>query len=152
MDLWRKKMGSPELESWVGIWIRNLNSELEFGIWIRNWNSELEFGIGIRNWNLNSEFEFGFTSTRGLYDDALKRQNIKEPSVFSFGPGGLCAPCIVWPLLLPTFSLFLLFLSFFFLRLLLLTHFGETPVCKIIPPPIFWHNKKLYAKKNMFFR
>ena len=41
------------------------------------------------------------------------------------GPGGLRAPCIAWPLLLPSFSL-----SFYllFLRLLLLTHFGESPV------------------------
>ena len=37
--------------------------------------------------------------------------------------------------------------SFFFLRLLLLTHFGETPVCEIIVAPIFWHNQKIYAKK-----
>ena len=49
----------------------------------------------------------------------------------------LRAPCVAWPLLLPLFSLSLLF---FFLRLLLLTHFGETPVCEIISTPIFWHN------------
>ena len=29
---------------------------------------------------------------------------------------------------------------FFSLRLLLLTHFGETPVCENLFPPIFWHN------------
>ena len=28
----------------------------------------------------------------------------------------------------------------FFLRFLLLTHFGETPMCQIIFHPIFWHN------------
>ena len=45
-----------------------------------------------------------------------------------FGPGGLRAPCVAWPLLSPTFAL----LSFFlFLRLLLLTHFGESPMCEI---------------------
>ena len=33
------------------------------------------------------------------------------------------------------------FRSFFlFLRLLLLTHFGESPMCEIIFHPIFWHN------------
>ena len=51
------------------------------------------------------------------------------------------------------FSLFLFlsfFLSFFFLRLLLLTHFGESPMCEIIFHPIFWHNQKIYAKKNIF--
>ena len=40
------------------------------------------------------------------------------------------------PLLLPTFALSL----FFSLCLLLLTHFGETPVCENLFPPIFWHN------------
>ena len=32
--------------------------------------------------------------------------------------------------------------SFFFfsLRLLLVTHFGESPVCENLFPPIFWHN------------
>ena len=42
-----------------------------------------------------------------------------------FGPGSLRAPCVAWPLLLPSFGLFP---SFFSLRLLLLNHFGETPV------------------------
>ena len=46
----------------------------------------------------------------------------------------LRAPCVAWPLLLPLFSL-----SFFFLRLLLLTHFGETPMREIIFHPIFKH-------------
>ena len=41
--------------------------------------------------------------------------------------------------------------SFFSLRLLLLTHFRETPMCEIIFHPIFWHNQKIYAKKNIFF-
>ena len=39
---------------------------------------------------------------------------------------------------------FLLFTFFFFLflflRLLLFTHFGETPVRENLFPPIFWHN------------
>ena len=42
------------------------------------------------------------------------------------------APCVAWPLLSPLLSLSLLL--FFFLRLLLLTHFGETPMCEIIGP------------------
>ena len=53
----------------------------------------------------------------------------------------LRAPCVAWPLLSPTFALSL------FLRLLLLTHFGESPMCEIIFHPIFWHNQKIYAKK-----
>ena len=45
-----------------------------------------------------------------------------------------------WPLFSPTFFFFF-FLSFFFLlRLLLFTHFGETPVRENLFPPIFWHN------------
>ena len=36
------------------------------------------------------------------------------------------APCVDWPLLSPLFSLSL----FLFLRFLLLTHFGESPMCK----------------------
>ena len=47
------------------------------------------------------------------------------------------APCIAWPLLFPSFGLFSLFFS---LRLLLLTHFRESPVCEIIVHTIFWHN------------
>ena len=77
----------------------------------------------------------------------------------------LRAPCVAWPLLLPSFSLsFFLsffwprrlacamlafFLSLFSLHLLLLTHFGESPVCEHLFPPIFWHNKKIYAKKKI---
>ena len=52
----------------------------------------------------------------------------------------LRAPCVAWPLLLPSFSPFLSPLLLLFLRLLLLTHFGETPVSEIIFAPIFWHN------------
>ena len=65
--------------------------------------------------------------------------NLKISILATIGPGGLRAPCIAWPLLLPSFSLFF---SFFFLSLLLLllTHFGESPVCENLFPPIFWHN------------
>ena len=48
----------------------------------------------------------------------------------------LRAPCVAWPLFSPTFAP----LSFSLLRLLLLTHFGESPMCEIIFHPIFWHN------------
>ena len=34
----------------------------------------------------------------------------------------------------------LFFFFFFILRLLLFTHFGESPMCEIIFHPIFWHN------------
>ena len=38
--------------------------------------------------------------------------------------------------------------SFFFsLCILLLTHFGESPVCENLFPTILWHNQKIYAKK-----
>ena len=53
----------------------------------------------------------------------------------------LCAPCVAWPLLLPMFALLL----FLFWPRRLLTHFGESPVCENLFPPIFWHNQKLYA-------
>ena len=56
-----------------------------------------------------------------------------------------------WPLLLPTFAL-LPFFSFFPLRLLLLTHFRESPVCENLFPPIFWHSQKIYAKKIYFLQ
>ena len=48
-----------------------------------------------------------------------------------------------WPLFSPTFFFFF----FLLLRLLLFTHFGETPVRENLFPPIFWHNQKIYAKK-----
>ena len=41
-----------------------------------------------------------------------------------------------WPLFSPTFFFFF----FLFLRLLLFTHFGESPVRENLLPPIFWHN------------
>ena len=59
------------------------------------------------------------------------------------GPSGLRAPCVlacamrnlaIVITIVQSFSLFL------FLRLLLLTHFGESPVCENLFPPIFWHN------------
>ena len=38
------------------------------------------------------------------------------------------------------FFLLLSFSFFFLLRLLLFTHFGESPVRENLFPPIFWHN------------
>ena len=38
------------------------------------------------------------------------------------------------------FFVFSLFFIFRFLRLLLFTHFGESPVRENLFPPIFWHN------------
>ena len=37
---------------------------------------------------------------------------------------------------------FFFFLFFFLLRLLLFTHFGETPVGEVLFPPIFWHKNR----------
>ena len=51
-------------------------------------------------------------------------------------PPGVAFAMRSWPLLLPSFSLSLLFS----LRLLLFTHFRESPVCENLFPPIFWHN------------
>ena len=45
-----------------------------------------------------------------------------------------------WPLFSPTFFFFFFFFLFLFLRLLLFTHFGESPVRENLFPPIFWHN------------
>ena len=81
-----------------------------------------------------------------------------------------------WPLLLPSFSLsfflaqtalqcvaghcychrsvslsFLFFFPFFSLRLLLLNHFEESPVCENLFPPIFWH-LFFYEKKKISAR
>jgi len=53
-------------------------------------------------------------------------------------------------LLLPSFGLSSSSSSFFFLRLLVLTHFRETSVCENFFPPLFWHNYKIYAK-NIYF-
>ena len=47
----------------------------------------------------------------------------------------LRAPCVACPLLSPSFSFF--FSLSFVLRLLLLTHFGETPEAEIFSPPYF---------------
>ena len=50
----------------------------------------------------------------------------------------LRAPCVAWPLLTPTFALFL------FLCLLLLTHIGESPVYENLFPLIFWRKNILF--------
>ena len=50
-----------------------------------------------------------------------------------FGPYGLRAPSLV----ADGHCFHILFL---FLRFLLFTHFGETPVTENLFPPIFWHN------------
>ena len=98
------------------------------------------------------------------------KQHTINSNLDLIGPGGLRVPCIAWPLLSPSFSLLFssLFLAqtacvrhaclratcvvwplflpsfsfsfFLFLRLLLLTHFGESPVCENLFPPIFCHN------------
>ena len=43
-------------------------------------------------------------------------------------------------LLFSSFSSFSFFFFLLFLRLLLFTHFGESPVRENLFPPIFWHN------------
>ena len=61
-----------------------------------------------------------------------------------FGPGGLRAPCLLacaMRSLVIVITIVQSLLSLFFsLRLLLLTHFGKSPVCENLFPPIFWHN------------
>ena len=65
----------------------------------------------------------------------------------------LRAPCVAWPLLLPSFSLSsFLFFSSFSLRLLLLTHFGESPMCENLFPPIFWHNYVISVGWKIFLK
>ena len=68
-----------------------------------------------------------------------------------FGPGGLPAPCVL-VCAMHSLAIVITFVRslFFSLRLLLLTHFEETPMCEIIFHPIFWHNKMICAKKNYF--
>ena len=39
---------------------------------------------------------------------------------------------------------------FLFLRILLLTHFGESPEDEHLFPPIFWHNEMIFATKKMY--
>ena len=71
------------------------------------------------------------------------------PGVLYFGPGGLRAPCVLACAMHSLAIVFTYFRSFFFfLRRLLLTHFGESPMCEIIFHPIFWHNY-LYYKINL---
>ena len=67
-------------------------------------------------------------------------QNCKLAQAACVRHACLRAPCVAWPLLSPLFSLSLFLSSFFSLCLLLLTHFGESPMCEIIFHPIFWHN------------
>ena len=53
-------------------------------------------------------------------------------------PPEVALQCVAGQSFLSLFSLSSFFL--FFLRFLLLTHFGETPMCEIIFHPLFWHN------------
>ena len=64
----------------------------------------------------------------------------------SFGPGGLRAPCVLacamrsLAIVITIVQSFFLSLSPLFLRFLLLTQFGESPMCEITSPKSFWHN------------
>ena len=58
------------------------------------------------------------------------------------GPGGLHVPHLVVIGSEAGHCFHLLFL----LRLMLFTHFGDTPEGEIRPPLIFWHNQKEYKK------
>ena len=78
--------------------------------------------------------------------DQMLNERIYKPCLKDFGPGGLRAPCVlacamrslaIVFTIVQSFSLSFFF--FFSLRLLLLTHFGESPVCENLFPPIFWH-------------
>ena len=63
--------------------------------------------------------------------------------ISQIGPGGMRAPCVLacdmrsLAIVITNFSSFSLS---FYLRLLLLTHFGDSPMCEIIVYQIFWHN------------
>ena len=74
-----------------------------------------------------------FLSQISIKISKLAQAALRAPHEVAFGTRS-------WPLFLSLFSLSL-FLSFsLFLRFLLLTHFGESPMCEIIFHPIFWHN------------
>merc|ERR1711892_359472 len=70
----------------------------------------------------------------------------ENEAIFGLGPGDLRAPCVLvcamrsLAIVFTIVQSFSLSLLFFPLRLLLLTHFGESPMCEIIFHPIFWHN------------
>ena len=69
----------------------------------------------------------------------------------SFWPRRLCVHHLTWCLQCAGYCYYQLSLFFLlFLRLLLLTHFGETPKAENLFPPKFWHNSQIYAK-NIFF-
>ena len=55
-------------------------------------------------------------SVSNFYHGLSSHKDCTVKAYFTFvlvGPGGLRAPCVAWPLLLPLFSLFLFFLSVF---------------------------------------
>ena len=75
----------------------------------------------------------------------LLRKLIKLAQAACVRHACLRAPCIAWPLLSPTFALS------FFLRLLLLTHFGESPMCEIIFTQYLGITRR-YMQKKYFFQ
>ena len=73
--------------------------------------------------------------------------------LMDFGPGGLRAPCVLactmrsLAIVIPNFRSH----CFFLLRFLLLTHFGESPVCEIILPQYFGITRR-YKVNFIFFK
>ena len=88
------------------------------------------FKTGIQ---LLSIFRWGFQKNANLASQLGTTVQL-DTFMKNIGPDGLRAPCVAWPLLLPSFSLSSFFL---FLRLLLLTLFrGISRVRKFVSPNI----------------
>ena len=94
-------------------------------------------------------FLFGFLHTKQIEIKKYLTQTQHGCGKFrmlsaTFGPGGLRAPCVLACAMRSLANVFTivqsLFLSLSLLHLLLLTHFGESPVTENLFPTIFWHN------------
>ena len=132
---WRLQAALSKLQSWHA---RGNSSPMALFVWISLYGScEKPAQYTAVYIHLHSPFK------QLSVNSILAQSALREPPEVSFAMRS-------WSLLLPSFSPLLSFS----LRLLLLTHFGEFPVCENLFPQLFWHKeykKKLLALLYPFF-
>ena len=126
---WTKKyvLKNGQLRLWTSPWVANANCQYQLSSGINQSISQFIVKYSQNFWEV-------LIIGPGICTDQWPLLSL------AFGPGVLRAPPVVRTEAKLAFAFFDLFLSFFFLCLLLFIHFGDTQEAEILFPLIFWLN------------
>ena len=126
---WTKKyvLKNGQLRLWTSPWVANANCQYQLSSGINQSISQFIVKYSQNFWEV-------LIIGPGICTDQWPLLSL------AFGPGVLRAPPVVRTEAKLAFAFFDLFLSFFFLCLLLFIHFGDTQEAEILFSLIFWHS------------